>query len=561
MTVTADQPRVSPVPFLGALLLIALCGWQGWRSVSDLPWPFFHDAWRDIGVAQSILEGQYPNDPILRGETHWYNPGTGAVVAAISRVSGVPPHRVDACAGAFVNLLVPLAFFLLAWQLFGPWSALAALAGFVLINGTADHPGLYRETMTYTPWLWATQLGHAPFYGALACYVVGLRKSKAPWFAACGVLWGITFMIHTTPALVMGFIVVWGVLLSALTRGIFKSRMENAGRNFLRCTLATVTAFIISLPYSLPILRRYHFAILNDAPSRYVDYVASVDYLDSALLNMFTVSNAVALFGLVLLVRRPPCRHTRAVIVAWLVTALLFFVQGYAAQLAAPYIAAWGEDAVQMPALVPLHHFTFMLSTLKVLLFGWGVAGGVRLIAKAALAPGRVPLATSTLVALAVAGIAVAKVPAYLNNNIFSPPADYGWHRTDWADRPVVFDWLVNNTEPDAVILCDDQVALRLVMPAARKVVQTISIFMNPYVAYAPRQAAQSQMLQALRDDDQTTFLRLARQWHVTHVLAQDEAAVTELRQELALRCDEVRGLPLLFHDVGVCIYAVPAGG
>ena len=51
------------LPWAGLLALSAIAMARGIQITADASWPYAFDAMRDIGVAQSILNGAYPEDP------------------------------------------------------------------------------------------------------------------------------------------------------------------------------------------------------------------------------------------------------------------------------------------------------------------------------------------------------------------------------------------------------------------------------------------------------------------------------------------------------------------
>ena len=89
------------------------------RTTIGLEWPCEMDFSRDMGGAQAILDGDAGADPAYLGERNWFNPLQPAAFAALSALRGLPLPSLYASWGPFVNLLGPVAFFLLARQLMG----------------------------------------------------------------------------------------------------------------------------------------------------------------------------------------------------------------------------------------------------------------------------------------------------------------------------------------------------------------------------------------------------------------------------------------------------------
>src|SRR2546429_6403569 len=134
MSPTLDEARSNrerlglDVAFL-VLVTIALI--NGIRTTAGVAWPYDLDQFRDIGMAQAILDHRYGTDHLYLGETIWYNPLVSAIAAAISTISGLAPPVVVTQAGAYLNLFAPIAFYVLVTYLFGRLIALTAAAVFL----------------------------------------------------------------------------------------------------------------------------------------------------------------------------------------------------------------------------------------------------------------------------------------------------------------------------------------------------------------------------------------------------------------------------------------------
>lgn len=544
----------------------ALCAWclvLGVRATRDREWPLFNDAYRDISVAQSILDGRYPEDPILRGETLWYNPLTGALVALVSRITGLPPYQADARLGAYLNVLIPVAFFVMVWVLFDPWVALGALVFFVAGNASDNPTRFDVEAISYSPWLWATYLGHAPMYTSVALYITGLRRDSLRWFLAAGVAWGLAFTTHATPAFVLG----GAFLIAAALRGVLVlPAWKKAARGFAQFLTAAGAAFIASLPYTFSILWNYQFVIRNPGANRYIDFLVTLDRLPEKIVAAISPYTMLVLLGFLAAFYAPRLKNgTRAVLGAWLVTVASFLLWGYAGQIVE---AVW---RVSWTYLLPLHHFFIQFSALTPILAGLGAVAVCRCAAEAvarllrtrtAPPPRRERLVRATLPAVvAVAVIAGLHLPRYVSETAFESPVDFGWPVSGAQDRTALFAWFTRECPPDAVVLCDENLALRFVMPAARKVVATWDLFMNPYVTYEERVADKVGLFSAIETGNESLFAALAAKHHVTHVLVR-ENSLAETNGPFALTFEQIEALKppyleLSYHEHGLAVYAV----
>ena len=188
-------------PHAPLLIVLLACLWLGARTTAGLTWPHDVDLYRNIAQAQTIVDGAPFADPYYRGEKAWYNPLTPALVAGLSRLTGLDVPRLYAQSGAYLNLLVPLSLYALAHALFGRGAAVAATI-YVVFLGHPEEPGWMRPM--YAPWLFAGTFGQCFFYLGLAAYGRARKRQARAWFVAAGVLLGLAFLSHAAPALVLG---------------------------------------------------------------------------------------------------------------------------------------------------------------------------------------------------------------------------------------------------------------------------------------------------------------------------------------------------------------------
>jgi hypothetical protein len=187
---------------LAVLLACLVAFWHGWRATRDLAWPPDFDLYRDISIAQTMLDGGGMADPAYPGERLWYNPLVPGVVAGISWLSGWPAPVVYARVGPYLNLLAPLCFYLMVAYLFKDrLIALTSTLAFLFV--TCQYPAS-RACATYSPWLFTANFTQAGFFLTLALYERGLRDGRRRGFLLVGLMLGLTFLGHTAPALILG---------------------------------------------------------------------------------------------------------------------------------------------------------------------------------------------------------------------------------------------------------------------------------------------------------------------------------------------------------------------
>ncbi|MBI1321083.1 MAG: hypothetical protein GC168_19335 [Candidatus Hydrogenedens sp.] len=543
-------------------LLLGLCAWALHAALAQAAtqtWPFFHDAWRDVSVAQGILDGRYPEDPVILGATLWYNPLTGAMNALYAWMTGETAAQANVSSGPWINLLIPLGFFLFLRIGFGAWTAAAGALFLIAGNALHDRTGTWVTTTTYSPFLWAPHLGQALFFIALAFFAAELRHGRWSSRVGLGIAWGLTFMAHTSPAIVFGALYV---LMQAWE--LFRTRP--AGTNEWRTRLLHAVspiaiAFVSSLPYTYSILWNYQFRMKNITPTRYVDRVAGLDQLPGLLAEAANWTTFVAVIGVVALWRMRKRVPAARLLLLWTALVLGFLAQFY---LNLVLVARWGFG---LPQLVPGHHHLINLGGVKAALFGAGLVALAGLAAKL-FARGnaeRIPATRSASAVLLLVVASIVLLPAYAKQLHFSTPMDFGWHTESFEDRRECVDWILANCPPDAVFLCDEQHSIRLVMPAARKAVQNIDIFSNPYVTYEDRVAAKFAMYDAFLRGDDAAFRQLAEEWHVTHLLVLEDRFNEDGTKENRLSFEQVEAAArpytaLAYHEDGIAIYRIAFG-
>lgn len=536
---------------LPMLLLLLLCtvAFQKARHISaNADWPYLTDAFRDIGMAQTILDGRYPEDSVLLGHTLWYNPLTGALVALGSHLSGLPAHTVDARLGPYINLLVPVSFFLLCAALFGGWAALAATA-FMILGNTRIEP--IWLGVTYTPWLFAPHLAQALFFFTLYFYVRAQCSGRYRSHTATGVLWGLTFMTHTAPAVIFGCIVLM------CTAWRFFAGASAAMRRQLvwKTAVAAAVAFTVSIPYHYSILWNYHFHVLNPWPSIYTESVLQIANMEKTLWQACSLPTGIAVLGALALVLKREHRRSRLFILPWLIILLLFLMQSFLWQYA-PF-------RFPIPQLFPVHHFAVSLNGLRSLLFGCGAV----LVCRGLFSLGNTLLARFNRRGISpgwhesVVGIflfvllAAAYTPAYRSWIEFTGrPAERWPFASMQADAVRCYEWTMQHCRPDDVFLSDENLALLVLESAARKTVCPMLFYGSPYADVLQRLLDREAMFDAFRSKDEDRFRELARKRGVGFVMVQG-------REKVLLDASGFTGFQAVFESGPITILRyTPAG-
>ena len=515
------------IPSLLVLVMLGVALYNGVQAVRGVDWPDNWDPMRDMGIAQCMLDGQYPHDDILPGEISWYNPLVASILAVGSKVTGLPPHVIDVRIGPYANLLPAAAVFLLVACLFDPWAAVAALA-FLLFSKPPLKP--MWVAANYTPWLLSAGFTLALMSITLLLFRRGLEERKTKWWVAAGLALGATFMGHTAPALLAG-----GIMLAVTAAALGREKKDVAllrktCLGFLVCMMA---AFVCSLPYSGPILWRYHFHIVNEWPTMLVDPYLSLEQWPKRLKDLAGAAPLLAVAGIgALAASRTAMRGKstgRNIVLAWLGLCLFAIAYSYARQALENY--HW-----RLPQAVPVHHFSLFLSAVEAILAGLGVAGLCRLLVHGfsrffpALPVRAARVTGNVLILAAAAGTAAAYYPSFRSAPEFTKTWNRAVYNQQYTAREAAYDWIRAHSGPNDVFLCKYELAVKIVEPAGRKVVATMIFYSNPYVDCQPGFHARDRMFEALKNRDAAMFQSFAQPYRMAYILAEgtDRALVEE---------------------------------
>jgi hypothetical protein len=428
--------------------------------------------------------------------------------------------RLAVVLGPFVNLLAPLAFYALAASLFG---RAAALAGLCLMLFGKDG-ALPFWTCAYSPWLLAPMYSMGFLFLTLMTYKKALESGKATRFYLAGLLLGIAFMSHTAPAVIGG----GTMLLVTMLEIVRLWRIERRGREAFRLggffLLMLAVAFFVSLPYSGPILWRYHFHVLNPWPSLYASQNVELKNLPGQIKAAFSLRNGVALLGLVMLYQKRRSVEARLV-ACWGFVVCALMVQHYIWQ-------ALRLNDIVMTSIVPGHHAAIHLATVRTVLFGMGViylgASAGRAISAVARRAGLSRLQPTAIVractwtAAMLAGIILYAHNPYSGRTDFKPPGGTTYY--DLYERHLnMYAWIRDNTPPEAVFLCPNEgLGIQVVMPAGRKLVNPMLLYCNPYVERGVLTLRQGAILEALDKGDKDSLCREAAVYPMLYMLLEE---------------------------------------
>jgi len=474
-----------------AVFLIALAFAGGHRATSDLTWPPYMDFDRDASFAQSILDGHYGEDPLYRGEVMWFTPLVFSIEAYAVKATGVSIQVFQAQAGAFLNLLGPIAFFLMVWRMFNPLVAVVALwAQLYLLPG--QEPGW--AVATYSPWLLPMMFSQGLFYLMVIALLGSIRTSAWPVWTAMGAGAGVLFLAHAAPAMLLV-----GMVAIHLVRAMFTAWRAGDRASLLahvKCSIASAAAFIvITLPLTWYVVGYYGLDQVNRIPTAYTYTPLSLRHLKLFLFHNVSLFNLIAVIGVVALFRGKGLA-ARPVVRAWVLLALFLGLFGYMAVVLGLHFG------IQLPTSVPAFHFYFYLKAALAIGFAHIVVRSVERAWK--YLHGKhdvrgITIGTTWTLAAVVLLQTVLGYPAYANRPDLAGTRQQCLVRMANTGATDMCYFMRDRLPWEAVVLCDDDLSLLVLTPSARKTVATNASMANPYVLPAPREQAREGMLAGLK--------------------------------------------------------------
>lgn len=482
--------RESWIAIVLALFLITLAFASGYRATSDLTWGPYVDFDRDASFAQSILEGHYGEDPMYRDEVMWFTPLLFSMQAFIVKSTGMSIQVFQAQAGAFLNLLGPIAFFLMVWRLFNPLVAIVALwAQLYLLPG--QEPGW--AIATYSPWLLPMMFSQGLFYLMVIALHRSFRTSAWPVWLGVGAGAGVLFLAHAAPAMILVGTVAFHLIYEMVTA--WRAGDRPAVLAHLKCSVASGAAFIIiTLPLTWYVVGHYGLDQVNRIPTAYTYTPLSLRNWNLFLFHNASLFNLIAVIGVVGLFRGKG-QISRVLMRSWILLALFFGFFGYMA------VTLGVHYGIKLPTSVPTFHFYFYLKAALAIGFAhimvlsveriWRYLGGTRDLRKVTFR------ATITLGVLILVQTAIG-YPTYANRSDLLLTRQRCMERMADIGATDMCYFMRDKLPWEAVVLCDEGLSIWVLMASARKTVANNASMANPYVLPAPREQARAGMFAGL---------------------------------------------------------------
>lgn len=496
----------------------------GYNAAKDLTWPYDLDQFRDIAQTQTILDAGYGNDPYYLNEDTWYNPGLHFMFAAVSLLFNIPVPQVIARFGPFFIILAPLAFYYLLKSMFGPWPAFIGSAAYLFI--TNPYPSW--ATSLFSPFIFPIIISQAFFYFIITFLYKTIKKEpREKDYIILGILLSLTFLINTSSAFIAGCMIAF-FLLGKMYPELKNSSLTNKTlapslKKFLCFAIPTV---LISMIFLCFVVFHYRLEILNPLPTNWEWDQLTFKGLPRLLkTELFYLPNVIAVFGLIHLVVKKQDREARKITLYWLGITLAYLAYYL-------FTLQLKNTTIVVYLIVPAYHFFFYLKALSYVLFGYGaviLAGMLgKVLEKRFTFALKWRQSTSArylklkpVFYLLLAGIGAAYVlTVYAHSDSLLESRTACLKRM--ADAPAIksYYWIRKNTRADDVFLCSDRFSMRVVGPAARKVVATHPHFSNPYVEYNERNKDREKMFKYLRTGNLQDFSQLCKKYKVTYVMA-----------------------------------------
>ena len=296
-----------------------------------------------MSVYQGFLDGNWFGDPAYAGEWRWYPPLLHGLAALGVWLSGASPMSFWVRIGLWVNLLVPLTFFLMNARLFGGAAAAVATAIFVLFDGASTYP--YNAAVIHGS---RSSQSDLPFF-FLEITLINARGRSARMRDAVviGRVMGIVFLAHTVAA----------ILLSAVITTTAFSQRGIRRQTLLWLAVVTLVELGWGLLFLGPLLVHYGLHIANPAPGAWMAALmqpTSAHGCDRAALNL---PGVLAAAGVWLLWWRDPVDNRTIVILGtWIIGCVTFLVRHEVCAVSG------AKGAVCETFVIPAHHFQFYLA-------------------------------------------------------------------------------------------------------------------------------------------------------------------------------------------------------
>lgn len=517
MNASAPQKKTNKIFFVAAfIIMLSIAFFQCYKSTRDLNWAPDPDFDRDIAFVRGSLEGHYGKDPNYAGEYIWYNPLLFSIEGVIIKVTSLPPHLVAVRAGAYLNLLGPIAFFMMAFSLFGIETALAAALSFLFLSSGNI---LSWGAATYSPRLYPVCFTQFLFYiNIFLCYKAFSRQ-KYFWFMLLGASIGISFLGHAAPA-----IIIILILITIQGQQMFSSFKEKNYALLKKYMLQGIWAFIFFIVAAMPlvyyIVGKYHLHMITRAAFEYTEGIYYLSNFKGMIRENLSVSFIVAMVGLIWFYKNFHQQLLRKIVFSWLFISVIMYI--YATLVA----LLDTRYHIHLPGTVPSFHYFFYLKAIQSVFFGFGfvflfnsVIGWIENLMAGKNKAQRSAYPANIFFVVIVMICAFAYFPVYKNRDDFTTFRKESKEKENKKDDIEVYDYIIKNIPSEKVILCEKDPSIFPVMATARKMVSIAYTFSNPYVDFDKREEDRNNMLLFLKTGEPVSAKPLFSKYSVDYTL------------------------------------------
>ncbi|HWZ03005.1 MAG TPA: hypothetical protein VNX40_05290 [Mucilaginibacter sp.] len=502
--------------YLFAFVLMLIAAFiQCYKTIHDLHWANEPDFDRDIAYIRSTLNGHYGQDPNMTGQYMWYNPMLFLLETLVVKFTGLPINIVVARAGAFINILSPVAFFFMVVKLFDYKVALPALlCFFFLVNGNLPCWG----GATYSPWLLSDTFSQFTFYITLYFVYKAFTTQKLFWFIIFGASLGITFLGHSAPVFIIILIVI-SIQGRKVVESFWSKDYSAVGKYFLQGLYAIVPFIIFAFPFLYYVYGKYHLHFINHEILECAPGIFARRYTLDLLKQNVTFSLIISIVGMIWFYRKFDQPILKKIVWHWFFICLGMYIY----ESAVPTLDH--KFHIILPDTIPAFHYFFYLKALQSIFFGFGFiflltwfVGRLK-----GLKEGNPKLNLSgNLVIICVLLYALVYYPIYAGRYDFTELRAQAIEKGKQTDKIGVYDFISKNIPLDHVLLCEHGLSLFPAMPTAIKMVSIETYFSNPYVSYEERENDRDTMLVRLTSAKPATDPKLFAKYKVSNILLAD---------------------------------------
>ncbi|HVW97478.1 MAG TPA: hypothetical protein VHA56_16005 [Mucilaginibacter sp.] len=498
--------------WIACIVMIIAAFVQCYRTIHDLHWASEPDFDRDIAYIRTTLTGHYGEDANYVGEYMWYNPLIFLSETLVVQLTGLPINIVVARAGAFLNILGPIAFFLMMIRLFDYKTAIAGLLSFLfLVSGNLPCWG----APTYSPWLISDTAVQFLFYiDIILCYQA-YKTQDMRWFIGLGAAIGITFLGHSAPTIIVILLLVI-LQLQNMLQALKQKQYRAILTYFFQGVVTAIPFLLCAFPFLYFVWGKYDFHFVNRAILECAPGIFARKESGHLLEANITFSLLIAAIGAVWFYLKFENKLIRKIIFNWLIITVFMYVY----ESVVPTL--YRLNIIHLPDTIPAFHYFFYLKGLQSIFFAFGLVFLIQTLLKfvVSLSKKRKTInASANLFIIVVLAYAVLYFPVYAKRADFSDAREAAIVKGNEKDKIAVYNFIVKNIPLNRVLLCEHDLSLFPVMPTAIKMVSVETYFSNPYLSYEQRENDRNKMLSYLSSATPSDAARLFRKYKVSLVL------------------------------------------